>query len=71
MYQTVLVTLIAVAIPYWARVREPVVPADDRFIVSVVMAIVIALVELLMKVTAVPMGNATDELAGIVIVVAA
>ena len=68
MYQPVEVTLTAVAMPYCARVREPVVPAGDSLIVSVVMAMVVALAELLMKVTAVPIGKATVPLAGIVIV---
>ena len=61
----------AVAMPYCARVREPAVPAGDRFIVSVVIAIVMAATALLTNVMAVPIGNATVPLAGIVIVVAA
>ena len=59
--------LIQVAEPFAARVREPVVPAGDKRIVSVVMAIVITPAPFwLMNVTAVPMGNGTDPLAGIV-----
>jgi hypothetical protein len=59
-------TLIAVAEPYWASVREPVVPALERFITSEVIAIVHAVAAMLIKVTAVPIGNATEDAAGIV-----
>jgi hypothetical protein len=48
------VILIAVAEPYWARLREPVVPAELKYIVSVVMAIVTTWLVMLMKVSAVP-----------------
>ena len=34
------VILTAVAEPYCAKLRDPVVPADDKYIVSVVIAIV-------------------------------
>ena len=71
MYHKVLVTLIAVAMPYRARVREPVVPAGDSVSVSVVIAMIMLFVELLIKVTAVPIGYATELLAGIVYIVAA
>jgi hypothetical protein len=51
------VTLIAVADPFAARVREPVVPAGDKRIVSVVMAIVMTPAPFwLMNVMAVPIG---------------
>ena len=40
MIQDVLVILIAVAVPYWANVREPVDPVPARYMVSVVMEIV-------------------------------
>jgi len=63
----VLVTFTAVAEPFAARVREPVVPAGDKRIVSVVMAIVITPAPFwLMNVIAVPMGNGTDPSAGMV-----
>jgi hypothetical protein len=39
MYHVVAATLTAVAIPYAASVRVPVVPAPARYIVSVVIAI--------------------------------
>jgi hypothetical protein len=52
--QVVEVILIAVAEPYWARLREPVVPAELKYIVSVVMAIVTTWLVMLMKVSAVP-----------------
>ena len=63
--------LIAVAIPFAANVRLPVVPAPAKRIVSDVMAIVMTPAPFwLINVTAVPMGNATLELAGIVQVLA-
>lgn len=62
-----LVILIAVAMPLAARVRLPVVPAPAKTKVSVVIEIVIEPPDVsLIKVTAVPIGNATLELAGIV-----
>lgn len=65
--QRVLVILVAVAIQLAASVRDPVVPAPASTRVSVVIAIVILpAVVSLMKVTAVPIVKATDELAGIV-----
>ena len=45
-----------VAEPYCANVREPVVPAEDKVNVSVVMAIVTFATAMLMNVMAVPMG---------------
>jgi hypothetical protein len=61
------VILIAVAEPFAARVRDPVVPAGDNRIVSVVMAIVTTPAPFwLMNVNAVPMGYATELFAGIV-----
>ena len=59
-----------VAEPLVARVREPVVPAADKTNVSVVIAIVTFATAMLMKVIAVPMGYATELLAGIVNVLA-
>jgi hypothetical protein len=59
-------TLIAVAEPYWASVREPVVPALERFITSEVIAIVQAAAAMFIKVIAVPIGNATEDAAGMV-----
>ena len=54
--QFVEVIFIAVAEPYCAKVRDPVVPAEDRYMVSVVMAIVTFATAMLMKVIAVPIG---------------
>ena len=71
MIHVVDVILSAVAVPYCANVLLPVVPVPPKYIVSVVMAIVIALVDIFTNVTAVPVGNATEPFAGIVIVVAA
>ena len=45
-----------VADPFVARVREPVVPAEDKIKVSVVIAIVTFAAAMLMNVMAVPMG---------------
>ena len=68
--QVVEVILIAVAEPYCAKLRDPVVPADDRYIVSVVIAIVTTAAVMLMNVSAVPIGYATELFAGIVYVLA-
>lgn len=67
----VLVTLIAVATPFSASVLLPVVPSHASTSVSVVIAIVMSpqLVSFT-NVIAVPIGYATDELAGIVRVLA-
>jgi len=60
-----------VAIPLAASVRLPVVPAPAKTNVSVVIEIVIEPPDVsLINVTAVPIGNATLELAGIVQVLA-
>lgn len=65
--QRVLVIFIAVATPFAARVRDPVVPAPARTRVSVVIAIVITPPEVsFTNVSAVPIGYATDAFAGIV-----
>jgi hypothetical protein len=56
MSQDVEVILIAVADPFVAKVREPVVPAGDKTSVSDVMAIVTFAAAMLMNVIAVPMG---------------
>ena len=45
-----------VADPFVAKVREPVVPAEDKVKVSVVMAIVTLATAMLMNVRAVPIG---------------
>lgn len=45
-----------VADPFVANVREPVVPAEDKVKVSVVMAIVTFATAMLMNVRAVPIG---------------
>ena len=50
--------------------RVPVVPAELKYIVSVVIAILIEVAERLINVIAVPSGNATEEAAGIVYVAA-
>ena len=62
-------TLTALAIPYAASVRVPVVPLPPRYIVSVVIAI-LTVVALGPAINAIldPIGNATAVLAGIVIV---
>jgi hypothetical protein len=49
-------TLIAVAVPYCANVRVPVVPALERYIVSVVIAMLIDVADKFTKVIAVPIG---------------
>ena len=54
MSHVVLVIFIAVALPYCARLRVPVVPADDRYIVSVVIAIETTWLVMLINVIAVP-----------------
>jgi hypothetical protein len=54
--QVVEVILIAVADPYCARLREPVVPTELKYIVSVVIAIVTTWLVILMNVSAVPIG---------------
>jgi hypothetical protein len=56
MSQLVEVIFIAVAEPYCAKLREPVVPAEDKYIVSVVIAIVTTWLVMLMNVIAVPIG---------------
>jgi hypothetical protein len=48
----------------------PVVPAELKYIVSVVIAILTAVADKLINVTAVPSGNATEDAAGIVYVAA-
>ena len=55
MSHVVLVILIAVALPYCAKLRVPVVPAEDRYMVSVVMAIETTFEVMLIKLIAVPM----------------
>jgi hypothetical protein len=45
-----------VADPFVARVREPVVPAGDKVKVSVVIAIVTFATDMLINVSAVPIG---------------
>jgi hypothetical protein len=64
--------LLAVALPNWASVREPVVPPGDSTIVSVVIAMVmfVAPVASFTNVRVVPTGYATEALAGIVKVAA-
>ena len=66
-----LVTFIAVATQFDAKVREPVVPAPASTRVSVVMEIVIVPAEVsFTKVSAVPIGYATELFEGIVNVLA-
>lgn len=65
--QRVEVTLVAVATPFAARVRDPVVPAPAKTKVSEVMAIVITPPEVsLTNVIVQPMGAATLALLSIV-----
>ena len=54
--QSVEVILIAVAEPYCAKLRDPVVPSEDKYIVSVVIAIVTTSAVMLINVRAVPIG---------------
>jgi hypothetical protein len=61
-------TFTAVAEPYCASVRVPVVPAELKNIVSVVIAILTEVADKLINVIAVPIGNATEDAAGIVYV---
>ena len=71
MVHSVEVILTAVADPFAANVLEPVVPGPARRRVSVVIAIVTTPAAFwLTKVTAVPTGNATEPLSGIVNVLA-
>jgi hypothetical protein len=56
MSHEVLVIFMAVADPFCARVREPVVPAGDRVNVSDVIAIVTLAAAILINVIAVPIG---------------
>ena len=71
MNHVVAATLTAVAIPYAASVLVPVVPLPPKYMVSVVIPIVVevALGPAISEI-AVPIGNATAVLAGIVIVCA-
>ena len=69
MYQVVLATFTAVAIALAASVLVPVDPVPAKYMVSVVIAILVALdAGPAMNVTAVPIGNATEPLAGMVTV---
>ena len=70
MIQVVDAIFTAVAEPYWAKVLVPVVPADDRYMVSLVIAILTLVADKLMKVNAVPIAYPTLEFAGIVHVAA-
>jgi hypothetical protein len=54
--QSVLASLTAEAMPYSARVREPVVPGPARYMVSVVIAIVTSAAARFTKVSTVPTG---------------
>lgn len=56
MSQFVDVILTAVAEPYCASVLDPVVPAEDRYIVSDVIAMVTLAAAMLINVMAVPIG---------------
>jgi hypothetical protein len=66
----VLVSFIAVAEPYCANVLVPVVPAVLKNIVSDVIAILMAVADIFINISVVPIGYATDALAGIVYVAA-
>ena len=67
MTQSVVSTLIRVAEPHAASERVPVDPPGDKYIVSVVMAMLIAAEDQITIV--VPMGKATEAFAGTVMVV--
>ena len=56
----------AVAIPYCARLRDPVDPVPAKYIVSVVIAIVTTCEVMLINVRTVPVAYATEPFAGIV-----
>jgi hypothetical protein len=71
MIHAVEVTLTAVAIPFCASVRVPVVVEPASVIVSVVIAIEQPVAFVAMNVTAVPISYATDAFAGIVMVLLA
>jgi len=64
--QEVPANLTAVAIPFWAKVLFPVVPAEAKYMVSDVIDIVTALADILIKLIAVPVAYATEAFAGIV-----
>jgi hypothetical protein len=67
MIHSVAVILIAVATPFAASVRLVLLPVPASRMVSVVIAIVMTPAAFwFMKVTAVPIGKATDAFAGIV-----
>ncbi len=66
MSQLVEVTLTAVAIPFCASVRVPVVVVPARVSVSVVMAMERLPAKIFAIVKTEPTGKATDALAGIV-----
>ena len=61
-----MVIFIAVARPYWANVLVPVAPVPVWYIVSEVIAIVQDPEFMLINVTAVPSGKATELFAGMV-----
>ena len=58
--------MIQVAEPYRAKLRVPVVPAEESVSVSDVIAIETTATDILINVRAVPIGKATELLAGIV-----
>lgn len=66
MIQLVEATLIAVATPFCARLRVPVVVLFARVSVSVVIAMLTTWLVWFTKVTVVPTGKATEAFAGIV-----
>ena len=61
-------TLMSVAMPYAPNVREPVVPAEDKMRVSVVMEMVVDTAAAFTITTDVPTSNGTEAFAGMVIV---
>jgi hypothetical protein len=71
MYQVVLATFTAVAMPCSVRVLLPVVPKLAKIIVSVVIAIVVVAPEPEINTIVVPIGSAKAEFAGIVKVLVA
>jgi hypothetical protein len=71
MCQDVAEIFMAVAIPNAARVLDPVVPGPAKYMLSEVIEIVMVAPKPAIKVMVVPIGKATAELAGIVIVLVA
>jgi hypothetical protein len=69
MYHVVAATLTAVAIPFAANVRVPVfVPPANRMVSVAIAILTVVALDPAMNVIVVPIGYATDALAGMVMV---